>query len=211
MFEQVGNLRGSDAAKRERWKIIFGEKLRVGRFVTILRSAAGKFAKKESFVGVKGVRGMLVEITVVESGKLGDANFVAGLFPNFPRRRERRRLAHIRPAARQRPAAVLEFSHEKDLVVAEGSNADVDFRSGISGLLGEQFFQGITAGECGARVHHLGGNGADFVVTLNIEFILAIGETGLRDGLQTARPSQPGRNRHGCILAAREAANKSGR
>jgi hypothetical protein len=84
----------------------------------------------------------------------------------------------------------------------EGGDAGVDFGSGVAELFDKYFLEGFRAG-LRAGGHHFRGNAANFVIALNVEFIFAIGEAGLRDGLKAARPGEPLRNGHEDILAAR--------
>ena len=77
-------------------------------------------------------------------------------------------------------------------------------------MLREEILEESGSGKSGARGHHFSGNIADLVVAVNVELVLAIGEAGLRDSLESTRPGEPLRNGHMDILAAREATNKSG-
>ena len=181
----------------------------IGGFVAGLRRASDDVRKEEEFVGVKDVGRMTVEVAVEESGKFGDADFVAGFFAGFADGRDGRRLADISPAPGEGPETVFEFAHKQDAAVLERSDANIDFRSGITGLLAEQIGNGSGIGKRVAGSCYFRGDVANLVITMNIKFVFAVGETTLRDGLKTARPSEPWRNGHGGILAASEAVNKS--
>ena len=71
----------------------------VGGFVAVMGGAANKFGEEEEFVGMKNVGGMAMEVTVEDSGKLGDADFVAGFLASFACGGNGRRLADIGPTA----------------------------------------------------------------------------------------------------------------
>lgn len=210
VLEHVRDLRGHDAAEGKWGKPIGSEELSTGGFVAVARGAAEQFRKKENLVGVEGVRGMAVQFPVIEGGEFGDTDFVAGFFANLASRSEGGGLAHIGPAAGECPETVIEFADEKDAPVAEGSNAHINFGRGIAGLLREKVLNGSGAGKSSAGSHHLRGNATDFVVALNIELVLAVGEAGLRISLETARPGEPFWNGHDRILAASGAADKPG-
>jgi hypothetical protein len=209
VFEEMGDLGGRDAGEGKRGDIVFGEELGVGGFVAVFRSAAGEIGEEEKLVGVKGVRRMAVEVTVEDSSEFGDADFVAGFLADFAGGGDGRRLANIGPTTGKSPAAIFEFADEEDASIPECGDADVYFGSGVTGLLGEKIGDRNGVGEGCASSHNFGGNVADFVVTVNIELILAVSEAGLRDGLEASRPGKPLKNGHRSILAVREAANKS--
>lgn len=137
VFEEVGDLGGSDAAEGERGELVFRKELGVCGFVTALGVAANDFAEEEGLVGMEGVGRMTVEITVEKRDEFGDADFVAGLFAGFAGGSEGGRLADIGPAAGKGPAAIFEFADEKDAVVLEGGDADINLGSSVTGLLGE--------------------------------------------------------------------------
>lgn len=201
VLEHVGDLARGDAGERERGEMVFGEELRAGSFVAVLGSAALEFGEEENFVGVEGVRGMALQVAVEKRGKFGDAHFVAGFFADFASGGDGGRLADVGPAAGEGPAAVLEFANKEDAVLVEGRDAHVDFGSGVAGLMGEEVADGSEVLEGSAGGHHFGGDGANFFVALDVELVFAIGETGLRNGLEASRPGKPGRNGHGDIVA----------
>lgn len=202
MLEHVRDLARGDAGEGKRRQVVFGEELGIGGFVAVLRGTAAEFAEEEKLVGMKGVRRMALKVAIENGGKFGDADFVTGFFAGFASGRDGGRLADVGPAAGKRPVAVLKFAHEEDAAIVERGDADVDFGGGVAGLLGEESLNERGGGKRGAGAHHFGGDIADFAVAVNIEFILAVGETGLRDGLESARPGEPRRNRHGSIVAA---------
>jgi hypothetical protein len=210
VVEEVGDLGGGDSAHGELGKIVFGKKLSAGGFVAVGGGASDEVSEEEEFVGVESVGGMVVQIAIENRGEFCDANFVAGFFAKFADGGERGRFADIGPAAGKCPAAIVEFTNQQDAAVFECGDAHIDFGSGVTGLLGEDFLKRFRVGKSGTGGHHFRSDAANFVVALDIEFVFAIGEAGLRNGLQAARPCEPWRNRHGAILAARQAADKSG-
>ncbi len=209
VLEDVGDLLGSDATERERREMIFGEELGIRGFVAVLGSTADEFGEEKDFVGMKGVGRMAVQIAVEEGDKLGDADVVAGFFAGFAGGGDGGRLTDIGPTAGEGPATVLEFPDKEDAAIPESGNANIDFGRGVTGLLGEEILKGSGTGESGASGHHLGGKVADLVVAVNIELVLAIGEPGLGDGLEAARPDEPLGNGHEAILAARGVGDKA--
>ena len=112
MFEEMGDLGGSDAAQGEWRETVFGEKLSVGGFIAVLRSATGEFGEEEKFVGVERMGRMIVEVAVENGGEFSDANFIARFLAGFAGRGDRGRLANIRPTAGEGPAAILQFTDE---------------------------------------------------------------------------------------------------
>ena len=208
VVEEVSNLRGRDATEGKWGKMVFGEKLGVGSLVAVLRRATYEFGEKKKFVGMKEVGRMAVEVAVKDGCEFADANLIAGLFAGFTDGSEGRGFTHIGPASGEGPATVLEFADEEDATILEGSDADIDFGSGVTGLPGEKFFQGIGSGKSRRSGQHFRGYGADLMVALDIEFVLTIGEAGLGDGLEASRPSEPLRNGHEGILAASAQRNK---
>ena len=88
---------------------------------------------------------------------------------------------------------------------------DINFGSGVAGLRGEESCDRLIGRKRSARRHDFRGDGTDFVIALKVKFILAIGETGLCDSLETARPSEPLRILHGNIVAAEDEPDKNGR
>ena len=208
VVEHQGDLDRSDTDERERGKICFGKEGGVSSFVAVLRAATGDFGEEEKFVGVEGEWRMAVEVAVVDGGEFGDADVVAGFFANFAGGGDGRRLTDIGPTAGKSPTAILKFTHEKDFVVLESGGTDIDFGSGVTGLLGEKIFQGFGAGSIGAGSHDFRSDGAGFVIALNIELVLAIGKARLRDGLQATRPGEPVGNGHRSILAVETVGNK---
>ena len=188
--------------------MIFGEELGVGGFMAVLGSATGEFGEEEDFVGVKGIGRMTVEVAVENGGEFGNADIEAGFFASFAGSGNGGRFPDIGPTAWKGPATVLELADEKDASITEGSDADIDFGSGVAGLLGEEIADGSGSGKSGARGHHLRRNVPDFLVAVNVKFFLAIGETRLRDGLEAPGPGEPLGNGHSGILAARGSANK---
>jgi hypothetical protein len=209
VFEEESDLGRGDARKGERGKMAFSEELGVGGFVAGLRRATNDVRKEEEFVGVEEVGRMTVKVAVEESGKSGDVDLIAGFFASFADGRGGRRLADISPAAGEGPATVFEFANQQDAAIVKSGDTNIDFRSGITGLLAEQIGNGSGIGKRVAGSCYFRGDIANFVITMNIKFVFAVGETTLRDGLKTARPSEPWRNGHGGILAASEAVNKS--
>lgn len=99
MFEHMGDLRRSDAGKRERRKFVLRKKLGAGGFMALLSRTTLEFTEEEKFVGVKGMRRVALEVAVVKRRKLSDANVVAGLFSGFACGGEARRFTDIGPAA----------------------------------------------------------------------------------------------------------------
>jgi len=202
VFEEVGDLGGGDANEREWGEMVFGKELCISGFVGVFRGSTNDLGKEEKLVGVEGVGRMAVKIAIKDGGELGDANLIAGFFAGFASGGDRWRLADIGPTAGEGPAAVFEFSDKKDAAVLEGGHSSINFWSGVTGLLGKEFFERFGVGKRGAGSHHFHCDAADFVIAVNIELVLAIGEAGLRDGLKAARPCEPLRNRHESILAA---------
>jgi len=209
VVEEMGDLGGSDATERECGEMVLGEKLGVRGFVTILGRATCELGEKKKFVGMKDVGRMAVEVAVKDGCEFADANLIAGFFAGFTDGSEGRRFTHIGPASGEGPATVLEFADEEDATILEGSDADIDFGSGVTGLLGKKFFQEIGTGKSRRSGQHFRGYGADLVVALDIEFVLTIGEAGLGDGLEASRPGEPLRNGHEGILAASAERNNS--
>jgi hypothetical protein len=203
----VGDLRESDACQGEWGKSIFGEELGVGGFVTVPRRTVTNLGEEEEFVGMEDVGRMAVQVAVKDGGEFGDTHFVTGFFASFARRRVTGSFADVGPTAGEGPEAVLKFTNEENSALAEGGDSDIDFGSGVTGLLGEKVQDRSGAGEGSSGGTHLRGDFADFVVALNVELVLTIRETGLGDGLETARPSEPLRNGHGIILAQELTAN----
>ena len=151
-----------------------------------------------------------MEVAVEDGGEFGDANFVAGLFAGFASSGDGGWFANIGPATGEGPAAILEFADEENTAILEGGDTHINFGGSIARLLGEEFLQ--TNGVLGRAIgHDFRRNGADLLVTLNIELIPAVGETALGDGLQAARPIEPWRNGHKNIFAVARSRNKSGR
>ena len=101
-----------------------------------------------------------------------------------------------------------EFAYQENAVVAKGGDADIDFRGGVTGFLCEEIADGSGIGERGAGGHHFRGDCADLFVALNVEFVLAIGKTGLRYGLEATCPSEPGWEGHKRIVAVEGRGNK---
>jgi len=154
------------------------------------------------------VRGVVVQVAVEDGGEFGDVHFIAGFLAGFTRGGSGRRFTYIGPASWERPAAILEFTDEKDAAVFERGDANINFGSGVTGLLGEEIHQGVGTRKSRAGGHHFRGNFTDFAVALRIELVLTVGETGLGDGLEATRPSEPLRDGHASILAAKAGSNK---
>jgi hypothetical protein len=208
MLEQMSNLPGGDARKRERGKLVFGEKLGASGFVAILRGAAAEFAEEKEFVSVEGVRRMAVEVAVIEGSELGDTHVVARLFTGFTRGGGAGRFTHVNPAAGEGPAAVLEFAHKKNAPVTKDSDTNVDLGCGVAGLPGEKRSDGFIGGKRSAGGHDFRSDSADLLIPLDVKLVLAESQTRLRDGLEAARPGEPLRIRHTNILAADDEADK---
>jgi hypothetical protein len=192
-----------------------------GRFVPVKKEASavsllswgattGHFGEEEQFVGVEGEGRMAVEIAVVDSSEFDDADLIAGFFANFAGGGDGREITDIGPATRKGPATILEFADEEDFTVVESGDTGIDFASGVTGLLGEKIFEGFGVGTIRAGSHHFRGHGADFVIALDVELVLAISEARLGDGLQAACPREPVGNGHRSILAVETAANFQG-
>ena len=209
MFKHVGDLGGGDAHERERRELILNEELCVGGFMTVSWSAPDKFGKEKKFVGVKGVEGMAVEVTVEDGSEFGDADIVARFFACFAGGSNRRRLADVGPTAGEGPATVLKFANKKNAALLESGHTNIDLGRGVTRLLGKEFRDWQLRSKSAASSHHLGRDFADLVVAMDVELILAIGEPGLSDGLQPPSPDEPLRNGHEDILAAADAADKS--
>ena len=77
MFVHMGDLRWSDAGKRERRKFVLRKKLGAGGFMAVLSRATLEFAEEKELVRVESVGRVPVKVTVVERCELGDANVVA--------------------------------------------------------------------------------------------------------------------------------------
>jgi len=168
-----------------------------------------QFTEEKKLVSVESVRRVSLEVAVVKSRKLGDANVVAGLFPGFARGGDAGRFTGIGPAARECPGAVVDFADQENAAVAKNRSANIDFGSGITGLRGKERGDGLIGRKRGSAGHDLSGDGADLVIALDVKFISAIGKTRLRDGLQAASPSEPLRILHANILAAEDYADKN--
>ena len=209
MFEHMGDLRWSDAGKRERRKFVLRKKLGASGFMAVLSRTTLEFTEEEKFVGVKGMRRVPMEVAVVKRRKLGDANVVAGLFSGFACGGEARRFTDIGPAAGEGPAAVVKFADEEYAAVVKDGRTDVNFRSGVARLPVEKCVDRLNGWERSARGHDLRGDRADLVIALDVKFILAIGEARLGDGLETARPVEPLRIVHENILAGRDQSDKN--
>jgi hypothetical protein len=201
MLEHVGDLRWSDARQGKRRETILSEELGVGGFVTILRRAATNFREEEKFVGMEDVGRMAVKVAVKDGSEFGDADFVAGFFASLACSSSAGSFADVSPTAGKCPEPVLKFANEQDAVIAKGGDANIDLGSGVTGLLREEVEDRGRAGDGGSGGGHLGSDVADFVVALNVELVLTIGETRLGDGLEAARPSEPLGSGHGVILA----------
>ena len=208
MLEHERDLTGHNADEGERRKLILREEAGIGGFVAVLRGATADFGEKKHFVRVEGVGRMSVKFAVKDGREFGDVNFVAGFFAGLACSGDGGRFADIGPSSRKGPAAVFEFANEKEAALTECGDADVDLGRGVTGLLGEEILDRSGAGEGGARGHHFGSDVADFVIAVNIKFVLAVGEAGLGDGLEPAGPSEPLGSSHEGILAARGGANK---
>ena len=176
VFEHEGDLWGSDAHEGKRREIVFGEEGGAGSFVAVLRAATSDFGEEKKLVGVKGVGRMAMKIAIVDRGEFGDADVVAGFLASFAGGGDGRRLTHIGPATGESPAAIFDFADEEDFSVLESSDARIDFGSGVAGLLGEKIFEGFGIRTVGVGGHHFGGDGADFVIALDIELVPAISE-----------------------------------
>ena len=107
MFKHMGDLRWSDAGKRERRKFVLRKKLGAGGFMAVLSRTTLEFTEEKKFVGVKGMRRVSLEVAVVKRRKLGDANVVAGLFPGFADGGEARGFTGVGPTAGESPATVV--------------------------------------------------------------------------------------------------------
>jgi len=208
MLEHMSDLRGGDARKGERGKLVFGKKLRAGGFVAVLRGAAAEFAEEEKFVSVEGVRRMAVEVAVIKGSERGDTHVVAGLFPGLTGGSDAWRFTDVNPAAGEGPAAVLEFAHKKNAAVMKDSDANVNLGCGVAGLLCEKRGDGFIGGKRSAGGHDFRSNSADLPITLDVKLVLAESQTRLRDRLEAARPGEPLRIRHINILAADDEADK---
>ena len=208
MLEHMSNLPGGDARKRERGKLVFGEKLGASGFLAVLRGAAAEFAEEKEFVSVEGVRRMAMEVAVIKGSELGDTYVVAGLFTGFTGRGDAGRFTDVNPAAGEGPSAVFEFAHKKNAAVLKDSDANVDLGCGVACLLGEKRGDGFIGGKRSAGGHDFRSNSADLLITLDVKLVLAESQTRLRDGLETARPGEPLRIRHTNILAADDEADK---
>jgi len=191
VMEEVSNLGGSNAEGGEWRQAVFGEELGVGGFMAVLRRAAREFGEEEKLIGVGDIGRMTVEVAVENSGEFGDADFVAGFFTGFADGSDGGRLADVGPPAGEGPAAVLEFAYEQDAAVLECRDTHIRFGCGVTGLLGKEILQvlGVFAScTCG---HHFRGDFSDLLVAVDIEFVFAVGKTGLGDGLKAAGPSKP--------------------
>ena len=83
MVEHVLDLGSSYPWEREGRDCVFGEEVYGGGFDAEVWRTAGEGADKENFVGVEGIRRMVVEIVVVDGGELFYFGFVAGFFVDF--------------------------------------------------------------------------------------------------------------------------------
>jgi len=170
--------------------------------MAVLRRAACEFSEEEKLIGVEDIGRMTMEVAVEDGGEFGDADFVAGFFAGFADGSHGGRLADVGPTTGESPAAVLEFAYEQDAAVLEYGDAHIRFGCGVTGLLGKEILQALRVFESCASGHHFRGDFADFLVTVDIEFVFAVGKTGLGDGLKAASPGKPLRNGHEVIFAA---------
>ncbi len=140
MMKEVGNLRRRDAGQGKRRDTALGKEFGVGGLIAVLRSTTGEFGEEKEFVGMKRVRRVVVKVAIEQGREFSNADFVARFLAGFPGRRNGGRLTDIGPSAGQSPKAVREFADKKDAFVPESGDANIDFGSGIAGLLGEELF-----------------------------------------------------------------------
>ena len=77
---------------------------------------------------------VFVSELVVDGEELRGPHPIARLLLDLARRGHARRLAHVAPAARKRPAAVAPLLHQQDLFVSEDGSANVHLRGGVPGV-----------------------------------------------------------------------------
>jgi len=177
VLEHASDLRGSDTGKGEWWKSVFGKKLGAGGFMAVLSRATLEFAEEKELVSVESVRRVPVEVTVVQRCELRDANVVAGFFPGLARGGDAGRLTHIGPAARERPATVFNLADQENAAIMKDGGANIDFGSGIACLTREERGRWLIGRKQSARGHDFGSDGSDFVIALDVKFVLTVGET----------------------------------
>ena len=79
---------------------------------------------------------------------------------------------------------------QEDFIPLKNGGAGVDFRGLVPRLIAEQPLD-LLHGQAGALGHHLRRQFPNTPVALQVVFILAVGQSGLGQGLQLHRPVQP--------------------
>src|ERR1700737_3026928 len=132
VLEHAPDLRFGDTRKRQRWERVLGEEAHGGGLVARGCGSTNELAPEEELVGMKALGRVSVPELVVDGKELRGPNPIARLLLDLARSGYARRLAHVAPPARQRPAAVAPLLHEQDLVVLEDRGANVHLRGGVA-------------------------------------------------------------------------------
>lgn len=146
------------------------------------------FAQEDNLVGVPELKWGEV-VGIIDSDHFFSPDRHAAFFKHFALDHLLRRFAQIGPAAGQRPAAIGDFLHEQNLSIADNRCAHIDFGRWITSLDAETFEDGFLL------QRGLGGNDlADLLqtlITLEVEIVFAVGQPGLRKGIDFAGKGQP--------------------
>ncbi len=134
MLKHARDLHFGSTRQGQRRERVLGEEAHGGGLVARRCGATNELTTEEELVGMEDVGRVSVPELVVDGEELHGANPVARFLLDLARRGYAWRLAHVTPAARQRPAAVAPLLHQQDLVVLEDRGANVHLRGGVAGL-----------------------------------------------------------------------------
>src|SRR6267378_4868656 len=195
MLEHAPDLRHGDARQRQRRERVLGEEIHRGGLVARAGSAADQVAPEEEFVSMEALGRVLVSELVVDRQELRGPHPVARLLLDLARRGHAGRLAHVAPAARQRPAAIAPLLHQQDLIVFEDGGANVHLRGGIPSV-GREMRHHLIGRRPGPLCQHFGCEAAYLLPPIALERVFGERQTVLREGRESQGTPEPRRGVH---------------
>jgi len=166
-----------------------------------LGSPTREGAKEEEFVGVEGIRRVVVEVVVVDGGQFYGLGLVAGFFADFAKGGDAGRIADVGPATGKGPGVVTALFDQEDAVFVEDGGADVDLWGGVAEIPLEEIEYGVRDVGIVGRGENLCGDLADLVEAFEVEGVFGVGEAVLRDGLEALSPLEPLGSFHGGVFS----------
>ena len=126
---------------------------------------------------------------VVDGDDALDGDVEAGFFLGFLDGVRGNRLVDVTPAARQAPFARA-LVHEQQLAVLEDGCARVDLRRLVALFVAEELAD-LGERQVALGGHHLGCDVAQLGIALEVEPVMAVVESGLREALDPHDPVEP--------------------